>query len=240
MLSDHRLTTIVEQHGVTLAGAVTPFEHDAGKFYVPIDLAGIPSSEFAEQERVEKNLVGALIDAGYDAELYFINTPVQRVENNLRSILVSSFSAEIREVTILRNGLSLIVELSVNETSYSPAAKRISDFIQKFLRLIGIKNFSIESSRNQELLTKIEILSTVRLLAPITTIELSSHLAGKGYKDSTPAIIARRLDSLRKEGLLIRTKRGRYALTFNALHRLGTVKTGRSPDVSRLLALARS
>ena len=51
--------------------------------------------------------------------------------------------------------------------------------------------------------------------------------------------MAHMADSLRKSGLVVRLKSGKYALSLAGLMALGSAKNAKSPDISRLLDLAR-
>ena len=87
--------------------------------------------------------------------------------------------------------------------------------------------------------TKFEMLRLIRRLSPVNCDRLKTALEEQNYDVPSLEWINKQFDLLRKNRLVIRLTDRTYALTAEGLHRMGTVKGRSSPDIARLLALAR-
>jgi hypothetical protein len=116
---------------------------------------------------------------------------------------------------------------------------RITAQIKKFAELYPVRAVHVNFTADAILATNFEILAVVRRYAPIGCEDLRDRLLARDFSVPSLDWINRKFDTLRKTGLLIRRPDRTYALTADALHRLGTRKNRHSPDIGRLLALAR-
>jgi hypothetical protein len=84
------------------------------------------------------------------------------------------------------------------------------------------------------------IMGVVRQISPTKADAIGRKLAAKGFIVPSDEWINKKADALRKRRFLVRLRDGRYAVSLFGLKALGTQKGRDSPDISRLLALARS
>lgn len=117
--------------------------------------------------------------------------------------------------------------------------KEISSHADRFFQLVGIKLETIQSTRNENTPTKTAILSNIRIIAPTTLATLIQRLREKKFIVPSDEWLRRQLDGLRKGGAVVVAPDGQISLSLATLRSLGTKKTARSPDITRMLALAR-
>jgi hypothetical protein len=115
----------------------------------------------------------------------------------------------------------------------------LAEHIQVHAELFALRGAKLHLMSESSVATPTEVLRVIRKLAPATCESVCKELESRGFSVPSLQWVNHRFDLLRKQGFVVRMEERRYALTREALHRLGTVKSKSSPDVSRLLALAR-
>ncbi|TDM06121.1 MAG: hypothetical protein C4K60_15850 [Ideonella sp. MAG2] len=116
----------------------------------------------------------------------------------------------------------------------------ISERLGLFLSSFALSLSSLTQLGEGNAPGKLALLRQIRASAPVTAEELREKLTRKGLSVPSADWLTRRLDVLRKASEVVRLGDGSYVPSAATIRALGTTLHGRSsPDVSRLLALAR-
>lgn len=180
-----------------------------------------------------------LLELGYAVDFIFIEDEDKNIENSLRASLLNSFPDEVRNVYFSTTKGTPQIWIDFKRQPTEEISNRLKAHLEKFSDIFALSRWSFAELGDAKTATRIEILSIIRQLAPVQLSTLTKALTDHGYAVPSPDWMNRRLDALRKTSLVIRRQDGSYALTTEALAKLGTRKNRRSPDIQRLLALAR-
>lgn len=235
---DHIKATLAT-FGVQSAGEIVVNPTQAGSHFVPVRLS---RSQSGRQEPSHKKLAEVkadLLSAGISIEFLLVDETAKLVEEALRGSLISSYPSLVRNAFLsVDEGLAVAWVESKRDLT-EEERETLSNHIRKLVELYPVRGSRIHFTADENLATNTEILSLVRWLAPVGCEDLREELLRRDFAVPSLDWINRKFDALRRTGLLVRMPNRTYALTSEALHRLGTAKNRYSPDLSRLLALAR-
>lgn len=221
-------------------------EDDGFFVYVKIDRDAsgrqIPSNSTLQKAKDSLHQSGVLI------EFLLSDSVINDLESGLRATLLHRFPRHVRNVFVSIDRKSAVVWIDPK-----PEAANVFDDIESTVK-IYLKEFEFELkstvfTTNENLPTDFYILRIVRLLSPAPLELIRGELKLREFSVPSDDWLKRKLEVLRKRGLLVwikpdpATAVGRpplYALSLTALKSLGTVKSKSSPDITRLLAFARS
>ena len=156
----------------------------------------------------------------------------------LRTSLLGSFPNDVRNSFFSHGEGNPLSWIEFKRQPDADTLSRLEHHLQKFAEVFSLPSLRMASLGEADLPTKIEILSALRYLAPVNLQTLVTHLREQKLTVPSSDWANRRLDALRKGRMVLRRPDGTYVLTMGALEKLGTRKDRRSPDVSRVLALA--
>lgn len=199
------------------------------------DSAGkqVPSNRTLRQ--IQENL----LSQGVRVEFLLRYEKSEEIEGGLRATLLHSHIEHIRNVFVSFESGEAHIWIEPKHALESATINQMVERAEKFLSLFEVVLAGTSITSDEVLPTKLGILTAIRLLAPASLTSLAIELTRRGFKVPSPDWLHRRLDVLRKEGSLVRLAGGELVLTRHSLHVLGTTKNRGSPDISRLLALAR-
>lgn len=177
-------------------------------------------------------------EKGYLIDFLLKDATVRDAEVGLRATLLYSFGELLRNSFLAFQANEAFVWVDPKRQLTEHELNEVGRKAKVFLDDVGLKLSQITTTWGENLPSKTICISVLRQAAPATTEELVGLLRGAEFIVPSKNWMTRRLDALRKAGLVVRMRSGRYTLTLQALKGLGTVKGRRSPDISRLLALA--
>jgi hypothetical protein len=180
-----------------------------------------------------------LTTLGYLPEFLLVNEKSEDAEHSLRASLLVSFPDIVRNAFLSIESTQSNVWIDQKRSIEPYERNRVHDHVRQFVQLFRLPPASVLSLGEIALPTKFELLAIIRLRAPVDCEALRDALVERGLTVPSLDWINRQFDALRKSGLVVRRSDRHYALTLDALKRLGTLKGHRSPDVQRLLALAK-
>lgn len=165
------------------------------------------------------------------------DTVNDNLELGLRSTLMLKFD-ELRNIfcSTSSDGVSVWVEFK-KQHSISQL-KSVEIQARRYLEIIGFKLNALQSFSEQPTPSKVAILNSIRIFAPVNLSKLEVMLKEKRFVIPSTDWLRRQIDGLRKNGAIMVSQQGEISLSFGALRRLGTSKNSKSPDITRLLALA--
>lgn len=177
---------------------------------------------------------------GREISLHFIlyDTATSDLETGLRATLMLVFPSLRNVFCSINDGrASVWVEpkVQLKEIEFN----EIKIHTKSFFQLVGIHLEVIQSTSEERIPTKTAMLDSVRIIAPTDRAALTERLRAKNFVVPSEDWLKRRLDSLRKSGAIVVGADGKISLSLRTLRSLGTKKNARSPDITRLLALAR-
>lgn len=176
---------------------------------------------------------------GLRAEFILRYEEAEQIESALRATILHAHADHLRNIFLSLDSSVADVWIEPKGPLTHEDLKEIERRARTFLELFDLRLSRMLLTSEEVLPSKYVLLTTVRKFAPVSVDELARKLEGAGISPPSIDWLTGRLDGLRKAGDVVRLGTGRYALTKSSLHRLGTTKDRGSPDISRLLALAR-
>ena len=239
MNSEVAIKAALSAQGIGLANAIVADELPDGKHFVFIDVIRnadnhqVPSNlklrEVQELLRRENILV----------EFILIDAFTKDIESGARANLLHAFGDRIRNAFLAverkQAFLWLVPKRQLSVEDLQSINLRLSHYLNAFeLNLVETKITAFEN-----LPTKTAILRRIRLKAPVEQGALENYFVAKNFLIPSASWFGHQLDGLRREGAIVRLKSGHYAMSLSSLQAMGTLKNRRSPDIERLLDLAR-
>ena len=179
-----------------------------------------------------------LKEKGYLVDFLLKDATMRDVEAGLRATLLYSFGESLRNSFLSSRAKEAFVWVVPKRQLTDTELGEIGGKARLFLDEVGLTLAEITTTSGENLPSKTRCIAMLRQVAPATSAELAGLLREADFVVPSDDWMTRRLDVLRKAGLVVRMKSGRYALSLRSLKGLGTVKGHSSADLSRLLALA--
>lgn len=120
-----------------------------------------------------------------------------------------------------------------------PHEELVRDIVRELFDALGLPVPIVGVIGAEELPSDLAILRQLRIAAPVRLEGLAAVLQSGGDNLIDPTWLNHRLDVARRDGLIVRNKSGRYALTTKGLRSLAPGRGRASADVARVLWLAR-
>lgn len=233
------ITGFLEGRGFKLSGPLARQDGDNATLYAFIEvsrnLEGHQKPSNIQLSQVSEYLKGKGIDVS------FILNDISNLdfETGLRATLLHAFPDLIRNAFLSIEKGDGVVWIVPKRTAIRENMEQIRNRTAIYLENAGISLAEIKLTVDENLPSRTAILSELRIAAPASPEQLAERLEAKGFSVPPIDYLTRHLDALRKANRVIRRKDAKYCLTASALKVLGTVKRGSSPDITRLLDLAR-
>lgn len=229
---------ILGRRGMRLAGELVGNPDVNNGMYIPLKVARISGKMRPSQKEIIY-LKDELVDSGITPEFILIDKEEKSLESDLRASLLTSLPDLVRNIFVTVNGTSTEIWVDEKRHLEEMQASNIERSINKFLELRSMSPSKILYMTDQSIATNTEVLSIIRKNSPIDALKLKAYIEELNFSVPSLDWVKRKLDALRKADAVMRLPDGSYVLTAASLHKLGTRKDRHSPDVSRLLALAK-
>ena len=225
--------------GVVLSGPAIESPIEENKYHVFID--GRLNDKLSENalKSVLSKLRADLAAKGRVLEFVISGRDYSDIELVVKSIAERTVSGVIENCLVEFSGSSFTIWLVPNRPLLDIEISSIEERIRAYMDSFDLKLLAVYSTITDHLPSKYALLSFIRIKSPVRVEDLSSGMTEKGFSIPTVEWLSKNLDNLRKAGLVLRLKSGRYALTLSALKALGSAKNASSPDIARMLDLAR-
>lgn len=205
---------------------------------------------FIEVQRNDKNLQEpsnlqlhkireSIAKQGICIEFVLIDASTKDAEAGVRATVLHHFGDKIRNCFMSVDGRAADVWIVPKGQIPPDVMIGAEDKIRIFLDNIGLKLRKIISTTEDNTPSKSACLSILHQASPTSLALLADQIRYRGFVIPSENWLSRTLDNLRKAGLVTRFKDGSYALTLGGIKAIGTAKNARSPDVRRILDLAR-
>ncbi len=233
------IAEVVKDAGLNLAGEIAANPTIEGGYFIPVAMGATVKGRRNPSGRVLADTRRRLHEMGFDAEFILMSDLGKKLEESLRHSLMSSFPSLVRNAFLSGENDAPQVWLEAKRSLDEKTTKQLEVHLEEFAKRLALKTIKLNNLRDAQTPTKTELLFAIRTLAPIGSTALCDELSKQKFVLPSVDWLDRQLESLRQSGFLVRTQTGNYALTLDALRRLGTSRSKRSRDVERLLALAR-
>jgi hypothetical protein len=226
--------------GIPVSGSAIRDSESGNSFYVFVEVRRDgrgrqdPSNSQLETAKETLQGLGVLVD------FVLTDAMMRDAEAGLRATLLHSFGAIVRNSFLAKEGRDAFVWVVPKRQLSDTELDDVSAKARVLLRELGLELVHVTLTTDENLPTKTRCLTMLRLVAPVTSETLALRLRAAGFVVPSEDWMVRRLDSMRKAGQVVRLKSGLYTVTLQTLRGLGTIKSRNSPDLSRLLALAKS
>lgn len=225
--------------GVTSVGRISSSDTERPVYFATVVVERDSDGKQKPSNRTLKAVRDALLAKGVLLEFLLRYENSEEVEAGLRATLLHSHIDQIRNAFFSFDAGRAHLWIEPKQALEQTAINAMIERAEAYLQLFDIRLGSTSITSDEVLPTKLSMLIAIRQLAPVTLTALAMELKSRGYEVPSSDWLLRKLDLIRKEGGLVRLASGEFALTRQSLHALGTAKNRQSPDISRLLALAR-
>lgn len=228
----------LEELGIPVIGSLVKDAASSGYLYVFVEVIRNADNRQVPSNQALERAKDGLAELGIVIDFVLIDGQLRDAEAGLRATMLHSFGYLVRNVFLSTEGGSANVWLDPKADIDQKTLGAMKEKAEVFLREVGLDLRGINSTTAEKLPSKTACLRAIRELSPVTPARLAEFLREKGFVVPSADWMARRLDVLRKAGVVTWLQGGRYALSVAGLINLGTAKNATSPDVKRLLALA--
>jgi len=234
-----QIRTTVAQFGLPLASDVMLSPTVDNGVLIAIYVCRDAKGRRHPSGKILAQLSEAVSQRGAVAQYLLIDETAQQLEEGVRASLLNTFPSLVRNAYLtVTDGVAQVWMEKKKDLSDEERA-RLTDHVRTYAKLFNLRGATLHVMSDFSLATPTEVLRAIRKLAPATCEQVFDELKDRGFAVPSLQWVNHRFDLLRKNGLLVRMSDRTYSLTWKALHQLGTVKDKRSPDIGRLLALAR-
>ncbi|KEO85428.1 hypothetical protein EH30_12960 [Erythrobacter sp. JL475] len=226
------------RHKMVLASDLVPNPDVEYGVYIPLSIVRVSGKAKPTQKEII-DLKNDLVAAGIAPEFILVDRKLQSLESDIRTSLLTSLPDFVRNAFLTLDKGTAEVWIEEKHSLTVEQKTSLENIVGKCLEIQNIENKQVYYVGEQSLASNTEILSLIRKNAPIDISGLNAALTELNFPVPSLDWINRKLDALRKADAIISLPDRSYALTASSLHKLGTRKDRHSPDITRLLALAR-
>lgn len=237
-MSEGLILEALADAGLALASPLIRDNADAERFFAVIEVSRDSENKQVPTNRKLHAIRDRLHEAGVRLEFLLRDATANDIEGGLRATILHGFIDEVRNVFMSIDAGEAHVWVEPKTQLPDELTLQLRERASHFLSDVGLRLGTLRSTVNQNLPSKLALLASLRIVAPSTLGDLAAALTQHQFEVPSNEWLNRRLDALRKEGAVIRTDDGLYALTLRSLTNLGTKKNARSPDIARLLKMA--
>lgn len=176
---------------------------------------------------------------GVPIQIGFATVRDNAFEIAVRESVVMRFGEVIYDVSTSRSPSGTSVSITYYENE-KIASNEIRDHVQELSVLFGVEQLRLSIGEKSLKPGATEFLQLARVFAPVTCERMQEIIQDRGYPTPELEWINHQFDLFRKRGFLIRREDRSYVLTLPGLLALGSGKSKFSPDVRRVLDLARA
>ena len=239
MIDREAILEILNEHQIQLSGEPVRHAENPNHAYVFISVERDRNDRQTPSNLKLKMVRELFLASGLTVDFLLTDGAARNAEAGLRATLIHAFGNDIRNVFLSIDGLSAHVWVDPKRPLSNDIRKEMTEKATVFLHELDLQLSTLSAMTGENIPSSFAVLRAIRQLAPVSPTELSEYLTGKDFAIPSIDWVNRRLDLLRKAGRILRLGSGQYVLTLKCIRELGTRRDRQSPDVSRILALAR-
>ncbi|MEC5385531.1 hypothetical protein VVD49_07335 [Uliginosibacterium sp. H3] len=238
-MNEDEIVALLASMGIPVSGAIIEDVDRPCHFFVPVTV----SRDSDNKQRPSNILLNtARVEIGKaDAHVEFLIADERNydIEAGLRATVLHKFGDHIRNVFVSTNDQNPHVWLETKRALDEESLQPIRDRVIFYLAQLDISPVSIRPTSGENLPSVFVCMRGIRRLAPVQLSVLKDSLVQSGFTIPSDDWLKRRLELMRKDGKIVWLAGNKYALSMESIRSLGTTKDRSSPDITRLLALAR-
>lgn len=232
--------TLIAEAGIPLTGAVIKDARPGDHYFAIVSISRDGEGRQEPSDRRLEEVRAELLAHGHNVDFVSSEPQTIDIEGGLRAALANVYGDAVVSVAVALQGRRPTVWIEMGDTVMSEAmTAAVQARVALYFTSFNMAESAVQVTSRGNLPSIFACLRQIRLLAPVDIDTLSAKLQAAGFTVPSPEWLSHRLDAMRKAGRLVRLSNGTYSLTADALRKLGTTKRRTSPDVSRMLALAR-
>lgn len=239
MTDPENVLALLHRMRIPVIGSVVENTIFPGNLFVHVAVTYGPNNKRIPSGRRLNEARHALRKQGITIEFIVTDSQIQDIEAGLRATVLHAFGEDIRSVFMSVTGVKADVWLEpkrkLNESVRDTVREKLATYLNEF----NIELRSLAMTTDENLPSNLAILRAARHLAPVDINDLMSELLSREFIVPSLDWLRRRLDALRRKGQILWLEGDQYALTLASIRGLGTTKMRGSPDIARLLVLAR-
>lgn len=225
--------------GITAIGSVIEDPNCSNRYFVHVEVVRTADNKQDPSNKKLNEAQQVLAEKGVKVEFLLRDTQNQDIEAGLRATLLHAFSSHIRNAFISSTGgvahIWLEPKQTLNDHTFTEIKRKVSNYLDGF----EIKLGSIATTTEDNLPSTLACQRAIRQTAPVSLADLKAELENRGFTVPSMDWLKRKLEVMRKADKVVWVTGGKYALSMVSIRNLGTIKGSNSPDIRRLLALAR-
>ncbi len=233
------LDSILVKHEIKLSGKIADQESVSKKIYAFVLIERNNENKQTPSNRAISSAKKEIEETGQEIDFILVDHEQHDLEAGLRATLLHHYGDDVRNAFLSIENSSAHIWIDQKRPIDANLLSKIEDKSLIFLEQVGVSLGEISTTSDHNVPTKTACIRTIRQLAPVSFSMLTEQLKSAGFTIPSDNWLSRRLDSIRKSGQIIRLSTGDYALTLDGLKIQGTAKNRSSPDLKRMLALAR-
>lgn len=239
MTAESRIEQFLRGHGVPVSGSIVRDGYDGPRFYVFVEVTRDGNYRQVPSNITLHKLRNKLSEEGTNVEFILTDGAQRDIEISVRASLLHSFGMLVRNSFISTTHNTAEIWLDTKKTLTNDQLAEIKNNAEIMLAHFGLKLGHIQFANADNLPSQTICIVALRKLAPAELSKIAYLLRKNGFTVPSNDWLSRTFDNLRKKGFVVRLKSEKYALSLAGLKALGTAKNAKSPDLSRLLDLAR-
>lgn len=243
MRKDEVVTELAAE-GLSVAGVVERAGEDEVGFFVYVPVVRDKSGKQSPSNHKLKKIRNSFSERCVVLEFLLTDEVANDIESGLRATLLFAYPDAIRNSFMSLDSSNAHVWIDPKPNAVEHLEK-IDSTVRSYLKKFKLSLVALAFTVDENLPTGFSMLRLLRIFAPVSLGVFSSKLQERKFTIPSEDWLRRKLDGLRKKGLVVWLKgegdqpHG-YALSLKALRGLGTDKKRSSADITRLLAIARS
>jgi len=239
-MPDHsKVITILKELDINVAGSIVEDSGAPERLFIHVAIVRDSKNKQVPSNRKLNDARHALAEEGITVEFLLTDGQQQDIEAGLRATVLHAFGSNVRNVFMSTTGGSAQVWIEPKQMLNEAVSKAIAEKVKTYISGFNTELGSLALTTGENVPSALACLRAIRQLAPVDSSELLLELVNRGFTVPSTDWLRRRLDMMRKKGQIVRLGGNRYVLSLGSIRSLGTKKDGASPDITRMLALAR-
>jgi len=240
MLDHAGILALLGERGISVAGSIVEDTGTSKHIFIHVEVSRDPDNKQVPSNQKLKDASQYLASMGIIVEFLLTDAHHQDIEAGLRATMLHAFGNDIRNafMSVVKNEAQVWLEpkRTLDKKMSDAIHKKLKTYLKEFF---GIELGSLVMTSDANLPSNLAVLRAVRYLAPVDRPCLLRELVNRGFTVPSMDWLRRRLDAMRRKDQIVRLEGDRYAVSLKNIRSLGTVKGRESPDIARLLALAK-
>lgn len=233
------ISDILSQREIRISGDVVYDGDTGGQYFIRIPVnRGADNKQNPSHSKLAEARA-ALESSGFRVVFLLTDELKNDIEAGLRATLLHHDGEHVRNVFMSSIADTPHVWIETKRELTEDVFEFIQARITRYLSEFKIVPKSITTTSGYKFPSILACMRCIRKHAPIDVSSINAALSSDGFTIPSEDWLKRRLDSMRKDGAIIWLAGNKYCLPMSSIRKLGTSKNRTSPDVSRLLALAR-